>query len=186
MPLSKPISMKKNSKYIFLDRDGVINRKIENGYVTSWDNFVFLPRVFDALELFCKNGYALIVVSNQAGVAKGLMSLEDLQRIDAFMKTEVVKKGSVILASYYCPHRDEDLCSCRKPKSGLFKKAIDDNNLDVNNTQNMWIIGDSERDIIAGSDVGCRGILITPFNDKKTLAERCVNDLYTAAQVIIK
>ena len=169
-------------KPVFLDRDGVINRRLDNDYVKSWSEFEFLPGVFEALQILNNSGYSLILVSNQAGVAKGLMSITDLRSIDTQMKQELIEHDVYLLNSYYCRHRDEDGCLCRKPQSGLFFQACDDYNLDLHNA---WIVGDSECDIQAGHETGCRGILLTP-SPVKTSADYSVTSLLEATQLIVK
>lgn len=178
--------MRKNlNKIIFLDRDGVINRKLDNDYVKFWNEFEFLPGVLDSLALLNQKGYALIVASNQAGVNKNLMSLCDLKDIDLCMKQEVLEHDGHILEAYYCRHRDEDECMCRKPNPGLFQQAFDDLELNSQTLDELWIIGDSERDIVAGHQVGCQGILVGPATARPSAAEFTATDLPAAVEMII-
>ena len=109
---------------VFLDRDGVINKYPgDTKYVNSWQEFYFLPGVKQALRKLTESGYRIFILSNQAGVAKGMYSQQGLDEITANMLREVNEAGGSICGVYYCVHRDEDNCSCRKPKIGLFLKV---------------------------------------------------------------
>jgi D-glycero-D-manno-heptose 1,7-bisphosphate phosphatase len=146
------------NRYIFLDRDGVINRKKPEGdYVTCWEEFEFLPRAKDALRLLTRAGYRLIIVTNQRGIARGVMSERDLEQIHERMMAELAQVGAEIHAIYYCPH-DEGQCGCRKPETGLFWRAQRDFP-DIDFACSL-VIGDSLKDMEAGARLGCRNILI--------------------------
>jgi len=151
-------------KVIFLDRDGVINRDRENEYVTSWSEFTFLPNVFKALRELRSLGYKAIIISNQAGIGKGLYTEERLSEITAKMIERIERNGGRIYSIHYCPHRDEDNCICRKPKTGLFKQALVGKAVDLRQT---YIVGDTERDIEAGTRLGCKTILVLCGKTKK-------------------
>ena len=174
-------------KFVLLDRDGVINQRIIGGYVTSWPEFVFLPGVLDALRLLEQNQYAVLVLSNQAGVGKGLMSMLDLEEITRRFRERVEQHGGRIRAVYYCPHRKEDGCECRKPQPGLLIKAQREHQFSFSETV---LIGDSQSDLLAARQVGCPAILV--WNDdpaelaKLGCAPRAVvSGLYEAVQLII-
>ena len=150
---------------IFLDRDGVINKKAPEGdYVKNWDEFQFLPGVKEAIRKLNEKGFLVIVVSNQRGIAKGVMTEDDLKEIHNRMKEELRKEGAVIDGIYYCPHDIEDHCGCRKPEPGMLLKAAREHDIDLGRS---WMIGDSESDIKAGRRAGCKTILIgsSPLND---------------------
>jgi D-glycero-D-manno-heptose 1,7-bisphosphate phosphatase len=144
------------NRAVFLDRDGVINRKLENDYVKSWDEFQFLPCVIEAIKAINEKGYLVIVVTNQRGIAKGLMTEKDLKAIHRRMLKELKKHGARIDDIFYCPHDNSDNCSCRKPKPGMLLQA--QKKWDIDFAQS-YIIGDSNSDLEAGQQVGCRGIL---------------------------
>ena len=157
----------KRGKYraVFLDRDGVINKKAPEGdYVKNWDEFRFLPGVKKAIRKLNEKGFLVIVVSNQRGIAKGVMTEDDLKEIHARMKEELRKEGAVINGIYYCPHDIKDHCDCRKPKPGLLLRAAREHDVDL---RRSWMIGDRESDIEAGKRAGCKTILIrsSPLND---------------------
>jgi D-glycero-D-manno-heptose 1,7-bisphosphate phosphatase len=150
--------MKPSAETIFLDRDGVINRKVPDGtYVTCWEEFAFLPGAKDALRLIKRDGYRVIVVTNQRGIARRMMTEQDLHRIHAHMLTELAQAGVPIDALYYCPH-EAGQCLCRKPKTGLFWRAKGD--FPDINFACSFLIGDSLSDMEAGAQLGCRNILI--------------------------
>jgi histidinol-phosphate phosphatase family protein len=151
-------------KVIFLDRDGVINRDPGfGGYVTSWSEFEFLPGALEAIKKLNQAGFEIIVISNQAGVAKRLYTLEDLDEITKNMLKEVEKAGARIYTVHYCLHKDEDNCSCRKPKTGLFSQAT--KGLEVN-FSDTFFVGDNRRDILAGKAIGCKTIFVLSGNTK--------------------
>ena len=144
--------------FVLIDRDGVINQRIVGGYVTSWEKFVFLPGALDALRLLTEKNYHVIVVSNQAGVGKGLMTAADLQEITRSFLEAVDAQGGRIRSVYYCTHRVEDDCQCRKPKPGLLLKAQAEHHFSF---QETFLIGDSESDLLAAHAVGCPTIMIS-------------------------
>ncbi|MCG2711864.1 MAG: D-glycero-beta-D-manno-heptose 1,7-bisphosphate 7-phosphatase [Candidatus Omnitrophica bacterium] len=143
-------------KVIFLDRDGVINRD-RSDYVRSWTEFDFLPNVFTALRRLTELGYKIIIISNQAGIAKGLYTEASLAEMTEKMLERIRRNSASIHAVHYCNHRDEDNCSCRKPKTGLFKQALLGKSVDLKET---FYIGDSQRDIETGLNLGCKTILV--------------------------
>lgn len=152
------------NKIIFLDRDGVINKDPEGGYVKSPEDFEFLPGSLSAIKKLNSHGYDIIVISNQAGIAKGLYTKEDLKKVNAKMLSEIEKAGGRIRSTHYCIHRDEDNCLCRKPKVGLFRQATEGLSIDFKET---FFIGDKRTDIEAGKRIGCRTILVLSGNTKK-------------------
>jgi len=150
----------KPKKVIFLDRDGVINKKPSKAdYVKSWDEFKFLPGTIEAMSILTKNGYEIYIISNQAGIARGMMTEDDLKEIHKKMKNELRMRGARILDIYYCPHGWDERCECRKPKPGMFFQAAREHYLDL--TKAVFI-GDDERDLQAGNAAGCKTILVTP------------------------
>ena len=144
-----------NPPTIFLDRDGVINRKRDDDYVKHWGEFEFLPGVQEALQMLTEKNYRLVVVTNQRGIARGWMSEADVQNVHARMLVEVAPAR--LAAIYYCPH-DKDQCDCRKPKTGLFLQAQRDFP-DIDFARSI-VIGDSLSDMEAGATLGCRNIFI--------------------------
>lgn len=144
---------------IILDRDGVINRKAPRAqYICSWSQFEWLPGVLDALRLLKEAGYRVIVVSNQAGVARGAMTPEDLLDVNRRMVREATRAGGRIDAVYCCPHGWDEGCECRKPKPGMLFQAQRDFSLDLSRVP---FVGDDERDGRAADAAGCPSILIS-------------------------
>lgn len=148
----------KPKKIILLDRDGVINKKPPKAeYVKNWSEFKFLSGTMDALKLLTKKGYEIIIISNQAGIGKGVMTEENLKEIHGKFLEVCEKEGIDIKAIYYCPHNWDDGCFCRKPNPGMLFKAAADHNFDL--TKAIFI-GDDERDQQAGFASDCRTILL--------------------------
>jgi D-glycero-D-manno-heptose 1,7-bisphosphate phosphatase len=175
------------SRFILLDRDGVINRRIPGGYVTSWADFRFLDGSLEALRLLAENNYAAIVVSNQACVGKGLLTSSELEVITRRFVEEVEKNGGRIHGVYYCTHREEDRCECRKPQPGLLLTAQREHKFSFADT---FLIGDSERDLLAAFAVGCPALLISDevqakFEKLPHPPQGIFSDLYAAAQFIL-
>lgn len=148
----------KKKKIVLLDRDGVINRKAPKAdYIKTIDEFSFLPGALDAIALLVANEYHIYIISNQAGIARKKMTVDDLQSIHTFMNKEIESAGGRIDGIYYCPHGWDDNCTCRKPKPGLIFSASRDHQFQLSNAV---FIGDDERDEIAGTAAGCKSILV--------------------------
>jgi D-glycero-D-manno-heptose 1,7-bisphosphate phosphatase len=144
---------------ILLDRDGVLNRKPPRAqYVCSWDDWVWLPGVLDGLRLLRQLGYRVIVVSNQAGIARGMLTPAKLDEIHQRMCAEAAAAGGQIDAVYYCPHGWDDGCECRKPRPGLLFQAQRDLSLDLTRT---LFVGDDQRDRQAADGAGCPFALVS-------------------------
>jgi D-glycero-D-manno-heptose 1,7-bisphosphate phosphatase len=145
-------------KAVFLDRDGVINRKFPAGqYVTCWQDFAFLPGVADAIKSLNHAEFHVVVVSNQRCVAKGLLTASDLDSIHRRMCRELAANGATIDDVYYCPHSEPPLCGCRKPSPGMLFAAARKHQIDLHAS---WMIGDSQADVEAGHAAGCKTIRI--------------------------
>lgn len=144
---------------VLLDRDGVLNKKPPRAeYVRTWADFEWLPGAKDALKLFKDAGYRVIVISNQAGIARGAMTEADLASIHERMKEEAVQAGGRIDAIYHCPHGWDDNCDCRKPKPGMLFQAQREHHLDLTQTH---FIGDDERDAEAADAAACPSLLLS-------------------------
>ena len=114
---------KKEYKTLFLDRDGVINKRLVGDYIKNWDEFKFEEGVLEAIKIFIKHFDTILVVSNQQGISKGLMSEDDLNSIHNKMKQEIVKAGGRIDEIYYCKALSKENNFCRKPSVGMGLKA---------------------------------------------------------------
>ena len=150
--------MKAGRGAIFIDRDGVINRSPgSKRYITDWKEFRFLPGVFPALRKLKEAGRKVMLVSNQAGVGRGLFTKAKLSEITRKLRTEVRRHGGRIDAVYYCTHTPERGCSCRKPKPGLVRKAAKKYRLDLGR---CFMVGDNVTDIEMSCSAGCRSVLV--------------------------
>ncbi len=181
-------SLNINRKWtLFLDRDGVINKKIENDYVRSWEQFKFNDGVIDALSILRKIFGNIIIVTNQRGVGKGLMTEKELININEKMKSILKENGIVIDGIYYCIHDyEKEHCNCRKPKIGLALKALTDMPfIDFNRS---IVCGDSLSDIQFGKKLGAVTVYINEKQEKKvvekSLADLCFNSLLDFALAI--
>ena len=156
-------------RLVFLDRDGVINSYPgDSDYVKSWSEFHFLPGVKSGLKRLNDNGFQIFIISNQAGVAKGIYSREALDLITRNMLVELNSHNIRIAGVHYCTHRDEDQCSCRKPKTGLIDLAVaglKDKGLKPE-LKKSYLIGDTTRDIETGRAAGLVTILVFSGKEK--------------------
>jgi len=158
-------------KIVFLDRDGVINKYPgDTHYVTSWRQFIFIPGSIEAIGLLKRYGFKVFVVSNQAGVAKGIYSQKDLDLMTNRMMAVLHKSKVDLDGVYYCLHRDEDNCSCRKPKPGLIKQVLDSLNLKAAPRDNCFLVGDSFIDMLTARACGCKPMLV--LSGKETMENR--------------
>jgi histidinol-phosphate phosphatase family protein len=143
---------------LFLDRDGVINHVIPDGYITKWEDFRFIDGSLEALTVLSKTFGYIIIVSNQQGIGKGLMSNDDMREIDKMMKKQVALGGGRIDASFYSPYLDSENNPDRKPGSGMAIKAkAKFPNIDFSRSV---MVGDSTSDIEFGNRLGMITILI--------------------------
>jgi len=156
---------------VFLDRDGVINRRIEGGYVRDWSEFELIPGVVDSLVALTEAGATVFVVTNQRGVARGLVDAADLADIHARLTDTLAAAGVALGGIYSCPH-DVGQCDCRKPDVGLFRQARDDNPWIRFSASHM--VGDSISDAEAGARLGMRLWLVGANSDqvRQVSAER--------------
>ncbi|MBW1642233.1 MAG: D-glycero-beta-D-manno-heptose 1,7-bisphosphate 7-phosphatase [Deltaproteobacteria bacterium] len=178
-------------KVLFVDRDGVIN-KDSPAYIKSWSEFEFLPRSLEAIRRLTENGFDVILITNQSVVNRDFVSKKDLEAIHTRMKEVIKQNGGEVKDIFYCPHRPEDQCDCRKPLPGLILQAQEAYQIDVGKTM---MVGDSAKDIECAKNAGCGGsILVQTGNGitaEKILAEKgifpsfIVKDLYEAASLLI-
>ena len=168
-------NLSNRQKAIFLDRDGTINAY--KGFLTHLEDFELLPGVAEAIRKINKSGYLCIVVSNQPVIARGDCAFDDLKAIHDKMETLLGKEGAFVDAIYYCPHHPDKGfegerveykidCDCRKPKPGLFFQAAKDWNI---NLHESYMIGDSERDVVAGNSAGCKQSYLIKTNEPEAL-----------------
>lgn len=149
----------RDKKVVFLDRDGTINVRAPKAcYIEKPEDFVWLPGAIEALKKLSDAGVITILISNQPGIARGMMTEDDLAAIHGKMLTELKAAGTKIDHIYYCPHGWDEGCDCRKPKPGMFYNAQHDLSL---NLEKCIMFGDDERDIEAGEAARVKSILVT-------------------------
>ena len=133
------------AKAFFLDRDGVLNKNApKHDYIKNWSEFILLPKVVEAIKLIKDFGYIIVVISNQRGIARGLMTVDDVQDIHNNLNKLLQENNTKIDAFYFCPHDYVDNCECRKPKAGMVCQAVKDFDITLSDS---WLIGDSDTDI---------------------------------------
>ena len=171
---------------IFLDRDGVINRKMPDGrYVEQWSEFLFLPDVLETFRILGETAFLVIVVTNQRCIGRGIITEERLREIHENMIEKIKKQGGNIDAIYFCPHDITDDCSCRKPKPGMLLAAKADfksKGIEID-VENSYIIGDDEKDILAGRAMGLKTIKIGEYS---MVADMVKEDFKQAVQAILE
>jgi D-glycero-D-manno-heptose 1,7-bisphosphate phosphatase len=177
------------NKAIFLDRDGTITNSGDHIY--KIEDLVFLPRVIEGLKKLQETGYKFIIVTNQAGIAKGLFSENEYFAFRNELYKRLDEQGILIDAEYFCPHHINGVigkykfdCNCRKPKTGMLEQAAKDFDL---NLAECWMIGDNPSDLLAGKKAGCRTIHVLTGEEKKPViyADFEAKDLVEAANCIL-
>lgn len=171
-------NLSQKQKAIFLDRDGVINKYV--GFLRDIHQFELLPNVSKAIKKINNSGYLAIVVTNQPVIARGEVTREELNEIHNKMETFLGQEGAYLDGIYYCPHHPHkgyareivELkidCDCRKPKPGMLIQASKDFNINLNQS---WMIGDSDNDILAGENAGCKTERVTEEESLYDIIER--------------
>ncbi len=140
---------------VFVDRDNTINRDVP--YCSRTEDFELLPKVPEGIKLLNQNGFKIVVITNQSGIARGYFTEKTLESIHHEMRRQLVEDGASIDAIYYCPHHPDDDCDCRKPKAAMLWQAVQEMGLDIGTS---FVIGDSYKDIQMGKSAGCRTILV--------------------------
>jgi D,D-heptose 1,7-bisphosphate phosphatase len=140
---------------IFLDRDGTIT--IDTGYPSDPDDVELLPGTANGLRALRDRGWALVLVSNQSGVGRGLITPAQAQAVHERLTAVLRESGVELDGAYYCPHAPDDGCECRKPRSALLRRAASELGLDL---ASSVMVGDRQSDVAAGRDAGCTTILL--------------------------
>ena len=141
----------KSGYAVFMDRDGTLNVDVD--YMTRVEDFYFAAGAKDGLVRLFKHGSPLIVVSNQSGVGRGMLSTDDLEKITDHFIVSIENLGASVDAFYYCIHHPGDDCDCRKPRTGMFMEAVRDFNVELSRS---FMIGDRKKDIVSASNCGMR------------------------------
>ena len=164
--------MKKNAA-IFLDRDGVINEEV--WYLDSLDKLKVIPCAYEAIKLINESGMKAVVISNQAGVARGLITEEFVKKTNNHLQIILRERGVYINNFYYCPHHPTEgeepyrqICDCRKPAPGMFLEAASDLNIDL---ELSYMVGDRFLDMEAAKKAGVKGILVRTGYGKELLQD---------------
>ena len=164
--------MKKNTA-VFLDRDGVINEEV--GYLDNLDKLKIIPCAYEAIKLINESGMKAVVISNQAGVARGLITEEFVKKTNNYLQIILRERGVHINNFYYCPHHPTEgdapyrqICECRKPAPGMFLAAARDLNIDL---ELSYMVGDRFLDMEAAKKVGVKGILVKTGYGKELLQD---------------
>jgi D-glycero-D-manno-heptose 1,7-bisphosphate phosphatase len=166
---------------VFLDRDGVINYNRED-YVKSPEEFVLLPGAAAAAARLTQAGCALFIISNQAGVGKGVMTEAALAAITRKMLDGLAEAGACVQGIYYCPHSPEAGCDCRKPLPGLLRRAGRDHGLDLSQTV---FVGDDRRDLAAGAAAGAPTVLVLTGKTSRADAEALAREMDSAGPAFV-
>jgi D-glycero-D-manno-heptose 1,7-bisphosphate phosphatase len=152
---------------LFLDRDGVINQNVPE-YVTNREAFILLPGTLDALKRLAAGRFPIVLVTNQAGVGRGLMTDRDLDEIHAMLLDRVRRAGGQIDAIYACRHTRDAGCACRKPQPGLLRQAAGDLGIAL---ERSIFVGDALTDVRAARSAGCQPLLVMTGRGRDALAE---------------
>ncbi len=176
-------------KLVILDRDGTINRDSPD-YIKHADEWKALPRSLDAIGRLCQEGWTVCIASNQSGIGRGLFSVVDLHAMHQKMQRELQSHGGQVDSVYFCPHRPDDGCDCRKPEPGLLYEIGGRYGVSL---AGVPVIGDSERDLQAAEAVGARPILVRTGNGRRAIREyfrdrdvEVYDDLAAAVDALLK
>jgi D-glycero-D-manno-heptose 1,7-bisphosphate phosphatase len=153
------------NRVVFLDRDGVICRDRAD-YVKSWAEFRFIPGVKAALRRLKEAGIHVLIITNQSVINRGILTREELDSLHGKMIRAIARTGGEIAGIYYCPHRPDEGCACRKPGTALLKQAALEHRL---NLKRCVFVGDTLKDLEAGKGVGCQTILVQTGQGRETL-----------------
>lgn len=175
-------NLKNKQKCIFLDRDGTVNRYV--GLLKSADKMELLPGAAEAIRKINESEYLAVCVTNQPVVARGDVTYKGLEEINNKMHTLLGQSGAYLDGLYFCPHHPDSGfegevkelktdCDCRKPKTGMIKKAAERFNIDL---ENSFLIGDTYTDVLTGKNAGCKTVLLTSGAEDKFIKYKCEPD----------
>ena len=183
MPAAEPAA-----RAVFIDRDGTLI--VERNYLSNPDDVAFVPGAVDALRLLKANGFRIIVVTNQSGIARGLYSLADYRRVEKRVEDLLAQQGVMLDAVYFCPHHPDvdGACECRKPGLGMYRNAAREHHIDL---ANSIYIGDRLKDVLPAQQLGGHGILVrTGYGREESgglpADMEIADDLSAAASLILK
>ncbi len=171
---------------VFIDRDDTLCRDVP--YCRRPEDLELLPGAGNAIRLLNEAGFLVVVVTNQSGIARGLLTEDDLRRIHEKMKDDLASNGSHVDGIYYCPHHPDDGCACRKPGTLLIRKAVED--LDVQ-LEGSYVVGDRLMDMQMAREIGTTAVLVLPpevlkeTEKAKKIASHVVSNLEHAVEWIL-
>lgn len=170
---------------VFLDRDGTLCR--ERGYLRDPERVELLPGAAEAVALLNRRGVLAVVISNQSGVARGLIRAEELERVNRRLEELLARQGARLDGIYCCPHGPEEGCECRKPRPGLAMRAARELGIDL---RRSWVVGDKRSDLELARRLGARAVLVLTGYGRQTLtqvnAPRVARDLREAVDWILR
>ncbi len=167
-------------KAVFIDRDGTVI--VDRGYLREASGVALLPGAADALTLLAREGYLLVLITNQSGIGRGYFTAADLEAQHARLVQLLAPYGVAFAGIYVCPHAPGDGCECRKPEPGLILRAGNELQIDL---AASFMVGDKESDVAAGRRAGCTAILLHAGGDVQCdSADAIVADLGAAARFI--
>ncbi|MFC1552306.1 D-glycero-alpha-D-manno-heptose-1,7-bisphosphate 7-phosphatase [Candidatus Latescibacterota bacterium] len=180
------ISENNPARFVLLDRDGVIN--VDPGdYTTTIDEWEWAPGALEGIKKLTEAGFGILIITNQACIAKELQTGEGLAVLHEFMLGTIREHGGDILRIYHCPHQTSDGCDCRKPEPGMILQAAEDYGFDPAET---FLIGDTPRDMEAARRAGVRGIIVSSSlleeEEEELPGEFIAADLLEAAEIVIR
>ena len=183
------MSKKNKTKFIFLDRDGVINEDLLD-YVITPKTFKFIDGSIEAIKQLTDDGYKIIIVTNQACIGKGLASHKQIDEVNKYMVSEINKKGGEISEIFVCPHKQDEGCKCRKPEIGLLLQAEAEIGQSL---KKIFFIGDKESDLNAAKSHKCIPILVKTGYGEETLRHLrnldnllCFKNLISAVKYVLE
>ena len=161
-------------KALFLDRDGVVN--VEKNYLYKIDDFELIEGILDVCRFYEKQGYIIIIVTNQSGISRGYYTEDDFKHLSEWMIEHFKSLGITITHIYHCPHHEsiDGTCECRKPEPGMFLEAQRDFDIDMNNSV---MIGDNERDIEAAIRAGVTTNILLSHDAIHSNADKIIHSL---------
>ena len=178
------------NRAVFLDRDGTLNYDSRD-YIKNVSEFQLFPNTVAALKKLYSAGFKLVIITNQACVAKGLTTVAAVEEINQLLRKKLSEAGIELAGIYYCPHNPEAGCDCRKPRIANILLAARELEISISDS---YFVGDSHRDVEAGRAAGCRTILVTTGVRQASYADIAewqvqpdyvVPDLLTAAEMIL-
>lgn len=176
------------NKAVFLDRDGTINKEVN--YLYKKEDFSFISKTIEAIKIFHELGYAVIIITNQAGVARGYYKEQDIEILHRYIDELLIAENTYIDAYYYCPHHPDGSvkrykikCNCRKPSHGMIEQAVKDFDIDL---KESIIVGDKEIDVQTGKNAGVGQCILVRsghiVDEANTVADSIYDSLYDFAK----